>query len=391
MKQYQKLLGLGLGLGLIATLGLWATRGAEAPSTIAVATPVPQVNVIQPSLRSTTEWDHYSGRFEAVDHVEVRARVSGHLVGIHFTDGEMVEAGEVLFTIDPRPFEAQVAIAKANLASAQAELARAESELERGKRTVASNAISRSLFDTMVAEQASAVVAVQAAQAQLKLAELDLEFTQIRAPVSGRVDRHHIDVGNLVEANDSRLTSIVSMDPIYVTFDVNQNAYLRYARGHMDGTRISSREAANPVRIALGDEAEFSFEGRMEYVANQVHRGTGTIRARAVVDNPDHFLTPGLFARVQLLAREEAPTVLVPDEVISTRQSERIVFVMDSNNTVQTRRVELGPLVDGQRVVRSGLVPEDRVIAGNVGRLRVGQTVAALPTATPSSLQLAAR
>ena len=232
----------------------------------------------------------------------------------------LLKRGQTLFTIDPRPFETQVAVAQAELAEARVRLDLATLQLERSTRLVENGSVSRSHFDRDNAEYAQAQARLSAAESRLAQAKLDLEFTAVTAPLSGRIDRHYVDVGNVITAQETALTTIVSMDKMYVTFDVNQNAYLKYMRYDRQGTRISSRKAANPVRIALGDSREFTLIGAMDYVANQVNTSTGTIRARAIVDNPDYFLTPGLFARIKLLAQENVATMLIPDSAIATEQ-----------------------------------------------------------------------
>lgn len=379
------LLAAGIGFHFFqAQNGNLPSAGSDPASP-----PPPTVTVTNPERRSITEWDDYTGRFEAVDHVEIKARVSGYLTEIHFTDGQFVEKGSPLFTIDQRPFAAELATAEARLAEAKAGLVLAEKNEERTSKLIGTGAVSRSQNDLNVAERQSAVAAVAAAEAQVERARLELEFTEITAPISGRIDRHLVDVGNLVDANVTALTTIVSMDPIYVSFDVNQNAFLKYTRYHESGTRVSSRERANPVRIALGDESLPTLTGEMEFVANTVDRGTGTIRARAVVANPNHFLTPGLFARIDLLSREDAETLLIPDEAISTQQSERIVYVVDSEGTVDARTIEVGPLHEGKRIVRSGLTPEDLVVVNGLQRVRVGATVTAKRIGPPNEMQVA--
>ena len=360
----------------ITAFTLTQTSGTTDSQEAVAATPT-NVVVTSPKVQQVTEWDDYTGRFEAIDQVELKARVSGHLVNIHFKDGDFVEKGQTLFTIDPRPFETQVAVVQAELAEAKIRLDLANLQLERSTKLVENGSVSRSHFDRDNAEYAQAKARLHAAESRLAQAQLDLEFTAVTAPLSGRIDRHYVDVGNVITAQETALTTIVSMDKMYVTFDVNQNAYLKYMRYDMQGTRTSSRRAPNPVRIALGDSREFTLAGTMDYVANQVNTDTGTIRARAIVDNSDYFLTPGLFARVKLLAQENVATILIPDSAIATEQADRVVFVVNDENQVESRIVELGSLVGGERIVRSGLMPGDKVITQGAQRVGIGQVVAA--------------
>lgn len=360
----------------ITAFKLTQTSGSSDTQETVAATPT-SVVVTSPKVQQITEWDDYTGRFEAIDQVELKARVSGHLVNIHFKDGDFVEKGQTLFTIDPRPFETQVAVAQAELAEARVRLDLATLQLERSTKLVENGSVSRSHFDRDNAEYAQAQARLSAAESRLAQAKLNLEFTAVTAPLSGRIDRHYVDVGNVITAQETALTTIVSMDKMYVTFDVNQSAYLKYMRYDRQGTRISSRKAANPVRIALGDSREFTLIGTMDYVANQVNTSTGTIRARAIVDNSDYFLTPGLFARVKLLARENVATMLIQDSAIATEQADRVVFVVNDENQVESRIVELGSLVDGERIIRSGLLTTDKVITQGAQRVGIGQVVAA--------------
>ncbi|MEM0909794.1 MAG: efflux RND transporter periplasmic adaptor subunit [Pseudomonadota bacterium] len=368
---------IAVAVGLAISVSVYSASDNE-DTVIQVETTqnYPLVSVVKPDLQHVTEWDDYVGRFEAIDQVQLRSRVSGHLVDIHFEDGQQVEKGQILFTIDQRPFKTQVAIAQAQVADAQARVNFQSVNDERLQNLLLTNAVSRTAAEQSQAELARANAALQSAKAQLEHAELELAFTEIKAPIAGRIDRHYIDIGNLITANDTSLTNIVSMDNMFVTFDVDQNAYLKYSRYHQDGTRTSSRDEANPVLVALGDSDDFTIRGHMEYVANSLDNSTATIRARALVENKDGLLTPGLFARVKLLSRENVETMLIPDKAVTTQQSDRVVFVVDENNVVNSRKVELGPLIDGQRVIRAGLDEDEHVIISGFHRARPGSVVA---------------
>jgi RND family efflux transporter MFP subunit len=348
----------------------------------------PQVTVANPTSRSVTEWDDYTGRFQATEYVEIRARVNGYLQSVNFTDGQIVKKGDLLFVIDPRPYQATADSATAALAQAQARLDLANREQARAASLAKTQYSSVESLDKAVQEQRAATGAVQAAQAELRRAQLDLEFTHIASPVTGRIGRHLVSIGNLIsggEANSTLLTTIVSLDPIYFYFDANQNAYLKYVRLDLAGQRRSSREAANPVRLALADETGFTHRGHMDFVDNQIDFGTGTIRGRAIFDNADLIFTPGMFARIRLLGEPEHDAIQLPDEAIGTDQARRFVYVLSSDNVATYREVKLGPIVDGLRVIRSGLSANDRVIVSGLQRVRVGQPVTPMPPAGPGA------
>lgn len=350
------------------------TEGAVA------AAPAPSVIAEFPTVQSITEWDSYAGRFVAVDRVDIRSRVSGYLDAVHFTDGDIVQQGDLLFTIDPRPFEAEVAVAEAEVAEAEATLALARADLRRSTELYKTRTVSKQRVDQDRARTKSAEAQVKAAQSRLNVAKLDLGFTEVRAPITGRIDAHNIDVGNLVRGdaeNGQALTNIVALDPIHIVFDIDQNAYLNYQRAAAAGQGPDHGTEVTPVQLALPGETGFQHEAALDFVSNSIDQATGTIRARAVIDNPDFSFTPGLFARVQLLNRADAEALLIPDEAIGLEQSDRVVFVVGANNKVESRKVALGPIVDGKRVVRHGVSAEDRIITRGLHRVYAGMEVSA--------------
>jgi len=341
--------------------------------------PPSKVSVARPVAREVLEWDEYTARLEATEVVEVRTRVSGYLQSIHFKDGSIVKKGELLFTIDPRPYEAAQRRAEGEKAVAEARLELAQKKSERAVNLVKREAISTEEGEIRSAEASQAEASVTAASAAVEAAKLDVEFTKIHSPIDGRVGRKLVTDGNLVNggigAEGTLLTTIVSLDPIYAYFEADERSYLKYARLAQRGERRSSREHQNPVRIGLADEKGFPHEGYMDFVDNQFDEGTGTMIGRAVIPNPDHLLTPGLFARLQLPGSGEYQALLLPDAALLFDQAESFVWVIDENNMVQYRRVEIGRLHEGLRIIRQGLQPVDRVIVAGVQRVRPGSQV----------------
>jgi len=317
----------------------------------------------------------FLGQFSAVERVELRAQVGGTLTGIYFKDGDMVHRGDLLFTIEPQPYEIRLAQAKALLESATARLDLANREHDRAVKLLESRAISREEFDTRTAQQHTARAAIDDAQAQIRDAEFDIHHCRIAAPFTGRVGTHLVSVGNLIAGSRAAtnpttlLATLVSLDPIYLNFDMSESDYLAFSRERMQ----SKDSPADRVEIELSDEARFTRQGTLDFVDNVLDRSSGTLHARAIVPNPDLLLTPGEFARVSLSLGAPAPSLLVPDSAVLPDQSQHLVLTVSSDGTVVPRQVEIGDLRDGFRVIRSGLTPNDRVI------------IDGLPYATPGS------
>jgi len=334
----------------------------------------PQVTVAPAIERVVADWDEFTGHFEAVNAVEVRPRVGGFLQRVGFVEGSMVHQGDVLFVIDQRPYEAEVARLGAVLAQARTRNQLAGMEVERAQKLVNSQAISREELDARTSGAAEGVAAIRAAEAALSVARLNLEWTVVRAPISGRVGRAEITAGNLVQAgapSPTLLTTIVSIDPIYVYFDTDEQAYLKYMATTSGGPN------GRQVQIGLANETGFPHEARLNFVDNRVDGTNGTVRARAVLPNPNRLFTPGLFARVRLLGSQRHLATLVQDQAIGTDQDRKFVLVLKSDNTVEYRPIVTGRVVDGLRAVQSGLKPGERVVINGLMRVRPGMKVAA--------------
>lgn len=345
--------------------------------------PAPTVSVAQPVAKRITIWDEYSGRFEAVETVEVRPRVSGFVDKVHFKDGQLVKAGDPLFTIDPRPFEIAAESARAEIARARAQVALALSEVERAAPLVKSGAVTERDFTQRSANLNVTEAQLQVAEANLKAAELNLEWTVVKAPISGRISDRKVDIGNLViggSQGTTLLTTIVSLDPIHFIFDTSESDYLRYVRLGLAGQRDSSQDAASPVRIRLADEADWAHEGRMDFLDNQFNPRSGTMRGRAILNNKDQVFAPGIFARLRLFGGE-VDGLLVPDSAVVSDQMRKVVFVVGDDGVVKAAAVTLGPVVDGLRVVKSGLQASDKVVLDGLANpmVRAGAKVVPEP------------
>jgi len=362
---------------VVATTLAGALAGCDNKPVSNSAPPPPQVTVALPLQKTITEWDEYTGRFVATAAVEVRARVSGYIDSIKFKDGQIVKQGDPLFVIDPRPYRLAVEQAKADLERAQAKLEIANLDLERATPLVRNQAVTQREFDTRQSSQRDAAGGVASAGAALKQAELNLEWTEVMAPVGGRISDRRVDAGNLITGGPTGatlLTTIVSIDPIYFAFDGSESDFLHYLRLAAAGARPSSRDVQNPVSVQLADENGYKHEGRMDFVDNVVNPKTGTIRGRAIFGNKDGFLTPGFFGRLRLFGGEHE-ALLIPDGAIASDQASKIVFTVADDGTVGVKRVELGPIVDGLRVIRSGLAGTDRIVIEGLARARPGQKV----------------
>ena len=365
---------------LIVLAGLLAGCGEKpAPQAAAAA---PPVTVAQPVKRTVTDWDEFTGRFDAIEEVQVRARVGGFVTNVEFKDGDMVHAGDLLYIIDPRPFEAVAEQADGQLSDARAKVELAKRDLDRGLALVQTSAVSEQLVDQRRQALQAAHAAVTQAEGALKAAQLNIEFTHVIAPIGGRVSRHLVSVGNLVQGSEggsTLLTSIVSLDPIYIYFDMDEATYLKYNRLWFEGKRPSSRDNPNPVQVALTGETKPSHDGKVDFLDNRLDVSTGTLRGRAVIPNKDLSILPGQFGRVRLIASAPYDALLIPDNAIATDQSRKIVFVVKEDNTAEARPVILGPLDEGLRVIREGLKADDRVVVDGLQRVRVGAKVSPHP------------
>lgn len=409
---------------LLLTGSLLLFLGCYASEAAPPAKPLPSVTVATPVCKPTVQWDAYTGRLEPVDFVEIRARVSGYLQSVHFDEGQTVSAGDLLFVIDQRPFIASLNAAKATLGQAEsrltqthaaleeakaeklqveAELQLAEARVNRVRELRSRNAMAQEEVDQREAEfrqsQANLVAAEAAissaqseiktadasiaqAQAGLEAAQLDLNYTEIHAPVSGRISREYVTQGNLVSGgatSSTLLTTISSVDPIYCTFDVNEKQALKYIRLAQQGKRQSSRVAKNPVYLGLADEKDFPYHGHMDFVDNRFDPDTASIRVRCIFNNPDMVLVPGMFGKVRLPGSAVADAVLIPDSAVGTDQSAVFVYVVTGKNLVERRTIKVGPMVDGLRVVEEGLQGDERVIIQGQLRARPGLEVAPVP------------
>lgn len=362
----------------LALLAIIMTGCKESKSEAAnTAPPAPQVTVALPVSRVVADEEEFVGRFVAVDAVEVRARISGYLSAIHFRDGQMVEKGDSLFTIDRRPFETALEQARANLEQARANLAFAESDLARGQTLVRSGTITEQSLDQRIQAKRVAQAAVRAREAEVRQASLDLDYTALNAPISGHIGDRRVSTGNLVTGgtggNTTMLATIQSVDPIRFEFTLDETSYRRFMAVHKD---LSGASKTVPVKLKLIDQEHFAHEGRMDFIDNAVDRSSGTIRLRAEFPNHDGKLTPGMFGRIRIAMSPPASALLVPDEAIATEQVRKFVYVVNGENVAEPKYVRLGPLVGGLRVVRDGLAPGDRVIIKGLTRARPGTTVA---------------
>jgi membrane fusion protein, multidrug efflux system len=366
------------GLVPIALLLAMTLSGCGESKPPPAAAAAPPVTVAQPVKRTVTDWDEFTGRFDAVEQVQVRARVGGFITAVEFRDGAFVKAGDLLYLIDARPFEAVATQAEGQVSDARAKVELGKRELDRALTLQQSQNVADNIVDQRRQTLQAARAAETQAEGLLKAAQLNVEFTHVIAPIGGRVSRHLVSVGNLVqgsEGSSTLLTSIVSLDPIYIYFDLDEATYIKYNQLYFAGKRPSSRDNPNPVQVSLTGETKPSHDGKVDFLDNVLDASTGTLRARAVIPNKDLSILPGQFGRVRLVASAPYDALLVPDTAIATDQARKIVFVVKDDNTVEAKPVTLGPLDEGLRVVRDGLKPEDRVIVDGLQRARVGAKV----------------
>lgn len=363
----------------LATCGITCLISCVKSGNANQAAPsAPQVSVSQVIEKRVRDWDEFTGRLQAIQSVEIRPRVSGYLDLVAFTEGKIVKQGDLLFVIDPRPYKADYDRASAEVKRYKTGLELAQIELVRVQRLKDSGAVSEEEFDERKSTVAQAESNVAGSSAALESAALNLSFTRVTSPIDGRVSRAEVTRGNLVTGGNNGgtlLSTVVSMDPIYLYFDGDEQTYLRYTQMARDGERPSSRDASNPVRVGLANEEGYPHPGTMDFVDNQLNPQTGTIRARAVLQNKDGQFTPGLFARVQLLGSAEYAAILIEDRAVNTDQSEKYVLLLAANNRLEYRKVKLGRVIDGLRVVREGLKSGDVIVVNGGQRVHPGVTV----------------
>jgi RND family efflux transporter MFP subunit len=377
--------GLSVGRGSLtlaaALLAAVPFAGCDdrQPDTKAKPAALPTVSVSQPVMREIVEWDEYTGRFDATQTVEIRARVSGHLNEVRFKDGQEVGQGEVLFAIDPRPFERTLEQARAELFAANTKVENANLDVTRGQPLIEQKIISDKSFDDRMSLLRDARASVKVAEARVKAAELDLSFSTIASPIAGRISRSFVTAGNWVSAGGvagtTLLTTIVSQDPIHIYFDVSENNYIKYKRLAERGVTAGAADVGAAVEVALPDERGFPHKGRVDFLDNRLDQGTGTLRARAVLANKAGLFSPGLFARVRVTGTPLYAALLLPDEAIGTDQTNKYVLVVGGEGMVERRNVKLGPLVEGLRVVREGVAGADWVVTRGLQRAQPGSKV----------------
>jgi RND family efflux transporter MFP subunit len=371
--------GMLAAVMVLALLLAGCDQGQPQASQQKPAGPAPVVTVSQPVQRDIVEWDEYTGRFDAAETVEIRARVSGYLSEIRFKDGQQVKQGDLLFVIDRRPFERALEQAQAELFAATTKVENANLDVVRGRPLIERKIISDKTFDDRMAIVRDAEAAVKVAEAKVKSSELDLSFATMSAPISGRISRTLVTSGNWISAGSvagtTLLTTIVSQDPIYIYFDVNENNYIKYKRLAERGISAGAADVGAVVEVALSDERGYPHKGKLDFLDNRIDQGTGTLRARAVLANKARLFSPGLFARVRVTGSPNYTARLIPDEAIGTDQTNKYVLVVGEDGTVGRRNVKLGPLVEGLRVVREGVAAEDWVITKGLQRARPGLKV----------------
>ncbi len=370
MKSRSKLAWVGLlAIGIVG-----CSKDPAPPNPGKLSVPVASVR-----YEPVTEYAEYTGRLEPLEMVEIRPRVSGHIESIHFKEGNKVKKGDLLFVIDPRPFTAQVNRLKAVVSQAEATESLAQANLRRAESLIADKAISQEEADIRRSEALRASADLEAAEADLAIAELDLEFTRVASPIDGITDRHQVTVGNLVyggQQNATLLTTVVPHSPIYAYYEVDERSFLRNVRRYFEGQAPGrGSESVIPAYLGLDDEDGFPHEGEVNFASNQLDPNTATITVRAVFENESEFLTPGLFARIRTPVSEGQESILIPDSAVGTNQTQRFVWVVLPDNSLEQRRIELGPKYEGLRIVREGLQPKERIAINGIMFLRPGMTV----------------
>lgn len=360
---------------------------AGAPPAVAQAPggPPPKVTVAKPVVREIVEKDQFTGRFDPIEFVEVRARVTGYIEKINFQDGATVRKGDVLFVIDRRPYKAALEQAQAALTSSKARLSFSQTDLERAQTLSKGGNISEQVTDQRRQASQTAQADVDSAEAALRNAQLNYDFSEVRSPIAGRISRRLVTEGNIVITDQTMLTTIVSLDPIYFGFTVDEKSFLKYQGSLGIGMGETQRGKGVPILIALSSEARPSRKGTLDFVDNRVDNATGTVLLRATVDNPDGFIKPGLFGTVSMPATKPAQGILVPDEAVAANQDKRVVYVVAEDGTVSAKDVKLGPKVDGYRVIREGLKGDETVVVNGTSRVRPGAKVAPESTTLPMS------
>ena len=362
-------------LGGIAALVLAACSNPEAAEETAAPSP-PQVSVAQVVHERITEWDEFTGRLQAPQTVQLIPRVSGYIEEVHFNEGALVDKGDLLVQIDPKPFATEVARLKAELQSAQSAAVQAEKEYRRAEKLSSQRAISAELLDSRLARKQQTAATVASVEAALERAELDLSYTRITAPISGRVSYAQVTAGNFVSAGQSQITSLVSTEKMYAYFDVDEQSYLKYARLAETGKRADTRDStSNPVYMALANDSNYQHVGRVDFVDNRIDAQTGTIRVRASFPNDDNDLLPGLFARIRLVGSDSYEGILIDEKAVGTDLNNKFVLVVNSNNELEYRAIELGEKVNGLRIVTEGLTPKDKIVVNGLQRVRANMKV----------------
>ncbi|NOV29497.1 efflux RND transporter periplasmic adaptor subunit [Methylomonas sp. ZR1] len=371
-------------VGIALQLTLAGCGDAGAPAGATAAPPPPNVKIAQPLNRETTELDEYTGRIEAINSVDIRARVGGYLDTVNFTAGAKVKKGDLLFQIDPKPLKAQLNYAQAELERAKTKRELAKNDLTRAENLFKAKAISAEEYDMRTKGLREAAAAVESAEANVYTAKLNLEYTEIRAPISGRVGREMITAGNLVKADDTVLTNIVSTDPIYVYVDADEQSVLRYRRHAQQHGQGAADLKGTPVQLAVADETDFPHQGKLDYIAPREDAATGTLSLRGVFANPDELLSPGFFARLRVQASASYPALLLPDRAVATDQAQQFVWVINQDNQAEYRQITPGSRIGELRVIRSGLQAGDWVVVEGVQKLKPGAKV------NPERIDLAA-